>query len=299
MTDQPKVNAPKPAAARPAVSETRRAAAPRPANPATRVPEPRRTPGTAETRRAASPPAKKAASDHRPAKKTAESKAAGRPAEATAAGAPRPAKKAAEARRTSDASPPREAKKAATAQKRQPDARPAKKVAEAKRATQSAANTAADRSSARKATDPSTPPKDNKPGGADAQGSQTPTIERINGKRPFNSDYAGRKFDGKTWTPDLDRKYPNGVNFSTDGFPNFTPYTKAKAEIPNLSGKRSSDEKLANKAVGLKETPKGYTWHHHQDGKTMQLIPSDVHNGVRHTGGAAIIKDRKRKAQDS
>ncbi|HIO96421.1 MAG TPA: hypothetical protein EYG71_00660 [Leucothrix sp.] len=35
-----------------------------------------------------------------------------------------------------------------------------------------------------------------------------------------------------------------------------------------------------------------YTWHHHQDGKTMILIPSSFHNnvtGFRHTGGAKII----------
>lgn len=35
--------------------------------------------------------------------------------------------------------------------------------------------------------------------------------------------------------------------------------------------------------------PDGYTWHHHQDGTTMQLVPTDLHDAVRHTGWAAIL----------
>jgi hypothetical protein len=27
------------------------------------------------------------------------------------------------------------------------------------------------------------------------------------------------------------------------------------------------------------------TWHHHQDGKTLQLIKRDLHNAVKHLGG--------------
>ncbi|MEM7124998.1 MAG: HNH endonuclease [Chloroflexota bacterium] len=35
----------------------------------------------------------------------------------------------------------------------------------------------------------------------------------------------------------------------------------------------------------------GYTWHHHQDGRTMQLVRGDVHAATSHTGGAAFIKN--------
>lgn len=35
---------------------------------------------------------------------------------------------------------------------------------------------------------------------------------------------------------------------------------------------------------------RGYTWHHVEDGRTMQLIPQRLHNAVRHTGGCAVIK---------
>ena len=40
----------------------------------------------------------------------------------------------------------------------------------------------------------------------------------------------------------------------------------------------------------LENTPEGYTWHHVEDGKTMMLVPSDIHSAVRHTGGASLIK---------
>jgi filamentous hemagglutinin len=46
---------------------------------------------------------------------------------------------------------------------------------------------------------------------------------------------------------------------------------------------------MANEAAGLIETPEGYVWHHVEDTTTMQLVPQDIHQAVRHTGGAAII----------
>ncbi len=38
------------------------------------------------------------------------------------------------------------------------------------------------------------------------------------------------------------------------------------------------------------KAPAGYTWHHVEDTKTMQLIPTDLHDAVKHTGGCAVIK---------
>ncbi len=39
------------------------------------------------------------------------------------------------------------------------------------------------------------------------------------------------------------------------------------------TGNRAADFAAANGAAGLQSTPRGYTWHHHQDGRTMQLVP--------------------------
>jgi len=104
------------------------------------------------------------------------------------------------------------------------------------------------------------------------------TIPTIGGRAPINSKYAGQI-------------HPSGVEFTEQGFPNFRPYSQAEVEIPNLTGKYSIDSQLANEAMGFPSTPKGYVWHHVEDGATMQLIPQGVHNSVRHTGGAAVIRN--------
>ena len=46
----------------------------------------------------------------------------------------------------------------------------------------------------------------------------------------------------------------------------------------------------------MNSTPTGYTWHYHDDGLTMQLIPTTVHNAARHTGGVAITREAKKIA---
>ncbi len=33
-----------------------------------------------------------------------------------------------------------------------------------------------------------------------------------------------------------------------------------------------------------------YTWHHLHDGKTMILVPTDLHNFVKHNGGDSITR---------
>jgi len=65
------------------------------------------------------------------------------------------------------------------------------------------------------------------------------------------------------------------------------PYVKI-----TLTGSRSSDANAANTAAGLKRTPDGYTWHHHQDGTTMQLIPKEIHAQTAHTGGSSLTRTR-------
>jgi hypothetical protein len=105
--------------------------------------------------------------------------------------------------------------------------------------------------------------------------------------RIINKKYAGQIY---YLSGDLAGKYPNGVKFTDDGFPDFSPYSKANLEIEGLIGDHYYDFKKANETLGLKNTPAGYTWHHVEDGKTMMLVPSDIHGEVRHTGGASLIK---------
>jgi hypothetical protein len=63
--------------------------------------------------------------------------------------------------------------------------------------------------------------------------------------------------------------------------------SKADVKI-EFTGSRPRDFKAANKAAGFKTTPEDYTWHHHQDGTTMQLVPREIHRLTGHTGGFSL-----------
>jgi hypothetical protein len=80
-----------------------------------------------------------------------------------------------------------------------------------------------------------------------------------------------------------------GVPFDADGFPDFSDFATAEVKI-ELTGNRYLDDKAANQSLGFRKTPEGYTWHHHQDGTTMQLVPKDIHSKTGHTGGFSLWK---------
>jgi RHS repeat-associated protein len=105
--------------------------------------------------------------------------------------------------------------------------------------------------------------------------------------RIINKKYAGKTYhlSGK-----LAKKYPKGVKFKKTGYPNFSPYAKIKVKVKGLKGNTGSDFTASNKAAGIKKKPAGYTWHHVEDGKTMMLVPTDLHSAVKHTGGAALLR---------
>lgn len=88
---------------------------------------------------------------------------------------------------------------------------------------------------------------------------------------------------------ELQAKYPNGLTFKENGHPDFTPYSIKEVKIKEFTGVYAVDESKANKIAGFKVTPKGYVWHHVEDGKNMQCVPKDIHS-ISHTGGAAVIK---------
>ncbi|QQR48410.1 HNH endonuclease [Myxococcus xanthus] len=85
------------------------------------------------------------------------------------------------------------------------------------------------------------------------------------------------------------KKHPvTGVPFDMEGYPDFRAAGVVKAEVKiAYTGSRAGDFAAANRAAGLQATPKGMTWHHHQDRTTMQLVPTDVHARTGHTGGFA------------
>jgi hypothetical protein len=86
-------------------------------------------------------------------------------------------------------------------------------------------------------------------------------------------------------------RHSSGIPFDKDGFPDFSGVSIRTVTITQ-TGRRSVDNALANRAAGIagSKPPRGYTWHHHQDGRTMQLVPRDIHRSTGHTGGVAVNK---------
>jgi len=81
------------------------------------------------------------------------------------------------------------------------------------------------------------------------------------------------------------------IPFDQDSYPDFSGVSKKEIQIP-FSGHRGTDVARANEKAGYPETPKGYVWHHHQDGTTMQLVPKDIHGKTGHDGGFAGSRRR-------
>ncbi len=78
-----------------------------------------------------------------------------------------------------------------------------------------------------------------------------------------------------------------GIPFNLDGFPDFSSVAIKTVQI-DYTGTRLGDEAAANVQAGLESTPEDYTWHHVEDGTTMQLVPSDIHRLTGHTGGFSL-----------
>ncbi len=87
-----------------------------------------------------------------------------------------------------------------------------------------------------------------------------------------------------------------GIPFDANGYPDFSSklYRTGRNDV-NIgggTGNRLRDEALANAAAGYSSTPRGYTWHHHQDVGRMQLVEQTPHRKTGHTGGFSIWSGR-------
>ncbi|MBX9592503.1 MAG: HNH endonuclease [Hyphomonadaceae bacterium] len=83
------------------------------------------------------------------------------------------------------------------------------------------------------------------------------------------------------------KRHPDtGIPFDSQGFPIYDSVASHTVRIPHTG--TASDVRAANRAAGFSTTPHGMVWHHHQDGYTMQLVPSDIHRRTGHTGSRGI-----------
>jgi hypothetical protein len=138
----------------------------------------------------------------------------------------------------------------------------------------------------------------------------SPRIESL-GRTPFpinSRKFAGTKMDFSkpdlgarpgSGTPNipesrrlqLAEKYPDGVRFTRAGYPVFTPEAVKRVHVDGMTGDYTHDANLANQAAKQASTPAGYVWHHVEDGRTMELVPRDLHQAARHSGGATAIQN--------
>ena len=121
-----------------------------------------------------------------------------------------------------------------------------------------------------------------------------------NGRLIRNHKYAGKSVSVGKIAPKLATKYRKPIKFNKYGYPNFSKYSKLDIKTSKLTGNHQKDVKIVEK-IAKRKYPKwrkrvGYTWHHHQDGKTMQYVPTDLHSAIPHSGGASrlrILKNHK------
>jgi hypothetical protein len=151
----------------------------------------------------------------------------------------------------------------------------------------------------------------------DSQGRVVPdTVHRLGtGRLPSNASFAGKAYTStrRKWRKLAD-KYEHGVDFSPAGFPIFTPYAIAVVAFPppGFAGNHGSDFTAARDMMRALRyptndpnvpahlwgtlvdptfvTPGTHTWHHNEDGIHMELVPTDLHDAIRHAGGVAIKK---------
>ncbi|MER5771585.1 HNH endonuclease [Streptomyces sp. NPDC001985] len=119
---------------------------------------------------------------------------------------------------------------------------------------------------------------------------------------PPNAAYAGQTVH----FPDPVRaaRHPRGVRVDADGYPDFSPYARAAAEIAEppagfgVDELRLTDYVSANAALHASRhtlwdtipavaTPHGWTWHHARGTRRLELIPVEVKALLRHHGGIA------------
>lgn len=106
--------------------------------------------------------------------------------------------------------------------------------------------------------------------------------------------------EGKTWNRILSEFNIEHIKFS-DGEPDFKDITKGDVEIDSFSDRRDDNfdnadiEMARQRGCSPEEVEKwrkenGYTWHECRDMKTMQKVPSIVHNNITHRGGISEAK---------
>ncbi len=106
--------------------------------------------------------------------------------------------------------------------------------------------------------------------------------------------------EGKSWGVILKEYGIDGIEYK-NGEPDFSCISKGTVEIRGFCEDRADNFDKADieqaKRCGcspeeIKKWRKenGYTWHECKDMKTMQIVPSVIHNNMSHSGGISEVK---------
>ena len=142
-------------------------------------------------------------------------------------------------------------------------------------------------------------------------------VAKIN-RLPLNGGIWTGERGNSNWIPDdnvklgdktgkeLKEKYNFKYIPFKDGEPDFSKIVNGEVQIDNFSESRTKDFAQADiqlakeRGVSPQEIKKWrlenkYTWHECKDCKTMQLVPTEVHGNIPHSGGIAEIKSKSKE----
>lgn len=72
--------------------------------------------------------------------------------------------------------------------------------------------------------------------------------------------------------------------------PNFDHFARQQVDIDGMTGDCTSDFAAANKTAPLGRKLRDNTWHHKQNARTMQEVPTDIHERFTHYGARHVLK---------
>ena len=75
--------------------------------------------------------------------------------------------------------------------------------------------------------------------------------------------------------------------------PNFDHFARQQVDINDMTGDCTTDFAAANKKAPLGRKLRDNTWHHKQNARTMQEVPTNIHERFTHYGARHVLKRAK------
>lgn len=146
-----------------------------------------------------------------------------------------------------------------------------------------------------------TPRRERFPGKNSADNKKCPLTKEQRKTKPLHSKDPDKWYrDGGNITIDKDKTWTyndsegNSVAYP-GGYPDFKAagMVKQEVDIGKFEG-YNTDMPKADRLAPNGPIPDSSTWHHHQDGKTMQEVDTLHHDRFKHRGGMSITKKKNK-----